>query len=219
MFYSPFANFVGPDSLHLPGDHADPRRGGPVRHGRRQRRRAAAAPPTPLPGGIDNDRDGFFAGQDCNDANAAIRPGAQEIRGNRTDENCDGTADAFPTLTSGVVNKWDVKGSRLTLTALQVTQQFPRGWKAQIRCRARRSARSRRKTLKAGKVRRGAATIIGSLSRSQRRFRAGQTVEVWVSAPNFNTKVARFVLKRNRIPTTQPFCVLAGQTRVQKTCN
>ena len=42
-------------------------------------------------------------------------------------------------------------------------------------------------------------------------FRAGQTVEVWVSAPNFNTKVARFVLKRKgKIPTTQPFCVLPG---------
>ena len=39
-----------------------------------------------------------------------------------------------------------------------------------------------------------------------------------MTAPSFNTKVARFVLKRNRIPTTQPFCVLPGQTRVQKTC-
>ena len=57
-------------------------------------------------------RDGFFAGQDCNDANAAIRPGAVEIKGNRIDENCDGLAEPFPTLTSGVVNKWDVEGRR-----------------------------------------------------------------------------------------------------------
>ena len=40
-----------------------------------------------------------------------------------------------------------------------------------------------------------------------------------MSAPNFNTKVARLVLKRKgKIPTTQPFCVLPGQTQVQKTC-
>ena len=42
---------------------------------------------------------------------------------------------------------------------------------------------------------------------------------MWVSAPNFNTKVARLVLKRKgRIPMTEPFCVLPGPTKVQKTC-
>ena len=76
-------------------------------------------PPPPVvvqPAGIDNDKDGFFAGQDCNDGNAAIRPGAVEVKGNRLDENCDGLAEPFPTLTSGVASKWDVKGNSLTLT-------------------------------------------------------------------------------------------------------
>ena len=62
------------------------------------------------PSGIDNDKDGFFAGQDCNDGNNAIRPGAVEVKGNNLDENCDGLAEPFPTLTSGVASKWDVKG-------------------------------------------------------------------------------------------------------------
>ena len=169
-------------------------------------------------GGIDNDKDGFFAGQDCNDANAAIRPGAVEVRGNRLDENCDGLAEPFPTLTSGVASKWDVKGTRFTLTSLQVTQQFPKGWKVQIKCSGKPKCSFRTKSLKAGKVKRGAATIISSLSKKQRKFRAGQTVEVWVSAPNFNTKVARLVLRKGKIPTTQPFCVFPGQTKAQKTC-
>ena len=39
-----------------------------------------------------------------------------------------------------------------------------------------------------------------SLSRKQRKFRVGQTVEVWVSAPNFNTKVARIALKKGKQP-------------------
>ena len=177
-----------------------------------------AAPPIVNPSGVDGDRDGFFAGQDCNDANAAIRPGAQEIKGNRTDENCDGTAEPFPTLASGVVSKWDVKGSRLTLTTLQVTQQFPSGWKARIICRGKPKCTFTSKSLKAGKVRRSAATIISSLTKRQRVFRAGQTVEIWVSGPNLNTKVARLVLKRNRIPVTEPFCVLPGSSLVQKTC-
>ena len=83
------------------------------------------SPPVVLPSGIDADGDGFFAGQDCNDANAAIRPGAVEIKGNRIDENCDGLAEPFPTLTSGVATSWDAKGNTITLKTLQVTQQFP----------------------------------------------------------------------------------------------
>jgi PKD repeat protein len=187
-----------------------------------------AAPPTGggggggsavvVPAGIDSDRDGFFAGQDCNDNNAGIRPGAVEVKGNNLDENCDGLAEPFPTITSGVASKWDVKGSRLTLTALQVTQQFPKGWKAKIFCRGSKCP-FKSKNLKAGKVSKGAATIITSLSKKQRKFRAGQTLEVWISAPNFNTKVSRLVLKKGKIPTTQPFCVLPGQTKVQKTCS
>jgi hypothetical protein len=81
--------------------------------------------PLPNPSGLDNDRDGFTAGQDCNDDNPAIRPGAAEIRGNSRDENCDGLAEPFPTLGAGVASKWDVKGTSFRLTALQVTQQFP----------------------------------------------------------------------------------------------
>ena len=67
-----------------------------VDHGQRGRCSAAAARP-----GLTTDHDGFFAGQDCNDTNAAIRPGAIEIKGNQIDENCDGLAEPFPTLTVG----------------------------------------------------------------------------------------------------------------------
>ena len=112
VFYSPFANFSGPDSFTYRAITASRGVASPYATVN-VNVDGPTGPPPLLPGGIDNDRDGFFAGQDCNDANAAIRPGALEIRGNRTDENCDGTADAFPTLTGGVVNKWDVKGSRL----------------------------------------------------------------------------------------------------------
>ena len=174
---------------------------------------------TPQPSGIDNDKDGFFAGQDCNDANAAIRPGAVEVKGNNLDENCDGLAEPFPTLTSGVASKWDVKGNSLTMTLLQVTQQFPKGWKVVIKCSGKPKCSFKTKTLKAGKVSKGASTVISSLSKKQRKFKAGQTVEVWVSAPNFNTKVARLVLRKGKIPTTQPFCVIPGQTKPQKTCS
>ena len=43
--------------------------------------------------GVDGDNDGFATTVDCNDASAAIRPGAPEIFGNGVDEDCNGRDD------------------------------------------------------------------------------------------------------------------------------
>ncbi len=53
------------------------------------------APPTPTitpkpGGGIDFDKDGYPFGQDCNDKNAKIHPGALETPGDGIDSNCNG---------------------------------------------------------------------------------------------------------------------------------
>jgi hypothetical protein len=48
------------------------------------------------PGQFDADEDGFGAASDCNDANAAVFPGATEVC-NQIDDNCDGVADGDPT--------------------------------------------------------------------------------------------------------------------------
>ena len=84
---------------------------------------------------LDRDGDGAARPGDCNDANPAIRPGAKDIPRNEVDEDCAGGDASFPNLTSGILPTWDIKGSRVRLVNLQITQQFPKGLKAKITCK------------------------------------------------------------------------------------
>ena len=76
VFYSPFANVTSADTFTFRA--VTPFRGvaGEYATISINVNEPVAPGATPLPGGIDSDRDGFFAGQDCNDTDAAIRPGA-----------------------------------------------------------------------------------------------------------------------------------------------
>jgi DNA-binding beta-propeller fold protein YncE len=208
VFYNPFGGFSGADSFKYRAFA-----GGQSSNVAVVSLNVAAPSPTGA-GGLDADRDGFFAGQDCNDASAAIRPGALEVRGNRVDENCDGLAEPFPTVTSGVSAKWSFNGPRFTLTQLTISNP-PKGAKFEFRC-AGRGCPLRSKKL-SGKARRGLLNARPSLGKKV-RYRAGQTIEVRISASGFNTKVAQIKLRAGKTPSVVALCLPPGASKPQKTC-
>lgn len=120
------------------------------------------------------------------------------------------------TVRALVATRWTVRGARFELMQLTLSA-LPKHWKAQIRC-AGKHCPFKRNTLQ-GKARHGVANVLRSLKKRQRRFRAGQTLEVWVSAPHLNTKVARLKLKKREIPSTQALCVAPGAVKPQKRCS
>ena len=109
-------------------------------------------PPAP-PGPVDADGDGALGTIDCNDANAAIRPGAVEVRGNAIDEDCDGVAEPFPSLTVSVATGWLALTTFTRVTKLEVTAAT--GSHVELNCTAKKGCPFKKKAVTATKGRAG----------------------------------------------------------------
>jgi hypothetical protein len=93
--------------------------------------------------------------------------------------------------------KWAVKGAKFTLTELTIAK-LPKGWKATARCSGKRCP-FKTKALKDKKVKSGTLNALEALGK-KRTFRAGQTLELRISARGYRTKVVRYVLKKGKKP-------------------
>ena len=165
----------------------------------------------------DRDRDTFPEGQDCNDFNAKIRPGAIEIKGNRVDENCDGRKEPFDANRARSTAGWSVLGGRLLLLQLDLTRAV-RGTKVQVRCRGRRCPFSRTKTRRVRRAKTNLLKVLKLTPERKRQFRAGQTLEVWIRTSGYLGKVTRYKLKANAIPNSRDLCLAPGSRRPVKRC-
>jgi hypothetical protein len=65
----------------------------------------------------------------------------------------------------------------------------------------------------------GTVNLLTSLNgRRAKRFRAGQTIEIRITANGFHGKVLRYALRPGRIPTARELCLPNGTSRPQRRC-
>lgn len=160
--------------------------------------------PAPLPGGpSDADGDGSLPPLDCNDGSAAIHPGATDVPGNGTDENCNGIDAPFPKLPSVVRASWEYPPFRFSRLYIQRARP---GSRVKVACRGR-GCRLRGQTIK---VRRPAKKLMIAKRLLGAPLRRGATVTVRVTKPDFDGVMKRFKIKGpHSEPAMSDFCLPA----------
>jgi hypothetical protein len=159
----------------------------------------------------DRDGDGALEDADCNDTNAAVRPGIPDRRDNGVDENCDG-ADALPRVDATVANAWEWTRSTTRVATLKV-RGAPAGARVEVRCAGRGCPVSVRRV--SGK---GQTLDLRRQFFRRARLRSGATLEVRVHVDGHVAKVARFTMRRGKRPLTAFLCLPPGAAKPTRTC-
>jgi Ca2+-binding RTX toxin-like protein len=160
----------------------------------------------------DVDGDGVLAAgtgvtgpPDCNDTNAAVRPGLLDVPGNRIDEDCSGRDAPYGRVHTAI--QWETRGNRFTHLALK---GIPVGARAELRCRDARPRRCPPRVIRRS-FPNGAESA--DLRRHLRRvnLRPRTTVEVRILLPGSIGKVARWRTGNRRTPRLTLLCLAPDQ--------
>jgi len=124
-------------------------------------------------------------------------------------------------ITSKVRVTWGVSGKRIYLLRLKATK-VPKGGKLQLRCAKAKKCPFKRKSSK--KRKNSKITLFKQIKASKvagkkkRTFRAGQRLEVRITAKDYIGKVVRYKLKKGKIPNGKELCLPDGAKKPRKTC-
>jgi hypothetical protein len=114
-----------------------------------------------------------------------------------------------------------VRGKRIFLLRLQVTR-VPKGGKAELRCVRVKKCPFKTKSSKTR--RKGTITLFKEIKPSkapgkkQRSFRAGQRLELRITAKDFIGKVVGYDLKKDKIPSGKDLCLPVGAKKPRARC-
>jgi hypothetical protein len=154
----------------------------------------------------DRDGDGMAPPADCDDTNAAVRPGARERPGNGIDEDCSGADRAFPRVASPIAYTWEAS-VRTTRVVRLVVRNLPAGGWVEVRCNGRgcpfrtRSVRPR-----------GARAQLAQMF-PRRGLPAGTVLELRVLAPEHIGKIVRYTMRSGKLPAVRSACLPPGARR------
>ncbi len=155
-------------------------------------------------GPADADHDGVSPPVDCNDASAAIHPGARDVPGDGVDQDCSGADARLPLMPARVRDRWTVTGTRAHVDQLTV-RGVPKGGRVVVDCKGGGCPFARR----AIKVRAGRADAGRAFG--HRLLRPGAVVQVTVTAPGYVGKVMRYRFAGHRkVPSGQSLCLRPG---------
>ena len=126
-------------------------------------------------------------------------------------------------ITSPISVTWGVSGKRIFLLKLTIRRAL-KGTKAELRCSRRKSAKCPFKRVSSKKRRKGTITLFKEISASKvvgkkkRSFMAGQRLELRITKKGFIGKVARYDLKKGKIPSAKDRCLPPGAKKPRKRC-
>jgi hypothetical protein len=168
---------------------------------------APVPPPPPAPCS-DCDADGYLAIVDCDEANAAIHPGAVDTPGNKVDEDCSGSPAPYPRLDSTITYSFSYRGRNTVITEL-LLRTARAGSTIRMTCTGR-GCRFKSKTRKVGKDAR--RVDLSSLVRTS-RLRPGARLEVRVTKRATVGIMRRLTMRARRRPIQADLCLPPGTTK------
>jgi hypothetical protein len=163
----------------------------------------------------DRDGDRFPSNLDCNDNAAKIHPGARDIPGDRIDQDCNGKDAPFPRVAATISFSYVGAGAGHFRVTQLVVKGANRRAKITVRCSGH--PRCTFKSKRGPSIRKGRANLLAKLSRGQRIFRTGQTLDVRVTRKGFIGKVQRIRFGEIR-PSSRTLCLKPGSSRPRNRC-
>jgi Ca2+-binding RTX toxin-like protein len=147
----------------------------------------------------DRDRDGSFAGTDCNDLDPSIRPGGPDIPGDGIDQNCNGSDAPFPPITTEFKLNFE-KAKTGTRVKVFELRRVPAGSRVVLTCKSAKFPKcvfaSRSTTVKSKRDKFSVRGYFGD-----RPLSNGSTIEARVSS---GTSIGRSIKIAIRKPGQNP---------------